>query len=194
MAGNDAQATHIYENGEQITASITIQQPLHTVYRGLTGILELPHFGGDLRSVAAVGADADKFKFASAVTGGGLDEHKVEILRREEDRMIAWRSHPDAPVSHAGSMTLKKLPFCRGTEMRVVIDFVSPKGAIRQQMEKSLKRDPKTHLRLALWRFRQLMEAGEIASTKDQPAYRGTGRDEMGSGDEQKFNNAKERS
>ncbi|HLP84098.1 MAG TPA: hypothetical protein VK157_07085 [Phycisphaerales bacterium] len=193
MAGNDALATNLYENGEQITASITIQQPIAAVFRGMTGILELPQFGGELRNVAAIGPDADKFKFAAAVTAGRTDEHKLEILSQEVDRRIAWRSLPDSPIAHAGSMTLRELPFHRGTEMRVVIDYISPKGTIRQQVDKTRKRDPETNLHLALWRFRQLLETGELATTKDQPAFRGTGRDELGSGDEQKFNNAKER-
>lgn len=193
-AHNDALAAEFFENGEQISGSITVQKPAKEIYGEWAGLSGLPKF---VEGVVGVGMGTDRTVEVRA--GGGADPSwsatlRAEILNEEPDHLIAWRSTGEPEVPHAGSVTLRELPFGRGTEVRVVIDYIPPKGAVRQRLDKALGRDPAEFLALSLFRFRQVMEAGELATTKGQPAGRGDGRDVQGSRDEKKFAKAGGRS
>lgn len=186
MPRNDELAKKLFENGEQITASITIQRPASEIYQAWAGFRDLPKFVEGLRSVGARDGGGLEMK---AAPWEGEDEFAwdAEILKEEPGRMVAWRSAGTQPIPNAGSVTLRELPFSRGTEVTVVVDYIPPQGALGQKWDKAMGKDPKKFLQLSLFRLRQLLEAGEVATTKGQPAGRGDGRDEQGSGDEQKF-------
>jgi hypothetical protein len=51
-------------------------------------------------------------------------------------------------------------------------------------------RDPKAFLQATLFRLRQWLETGEIATTKGQPVGRGSGRADEGSHDEKRLSPA----
>jgi hypothetical protein len=82
---------------------------------------------------------------------------------------------------------LHELPFCRGTEVKVVIDYLPAQGPIAQKISRAVGQDPKSYLQAALFRLRQWLETGEIATTVGQPVGRGSGRAEEGSYDEKRL-------
>lgn len=187
MAGNDELATRFFEDGERIAAAVTVQKSPMEIAQSWAGLTNLPLLVEGLQSVGPAPGGMFEFKLTPDAKDAGGEDFVTEILKNEPGRVLAWRSTGQTAVPNAGSITLRELPFARGTEVKVVIEYIPPKGPLRQKLDKALGRNPKSLLQLALFRFRQLLEAGEIATTKGQPAGRGDGRDEQGSGDEKKL-------
>lgn len=184
IARNDDLAAEFYENGEHLSAVVTIQRPARDLYSALREFACVPRLVEEVESVTRA-ADG-KLSWTGRAGPGDPFTVQSEILTDEPGHRLAWRSGGAEGVpANAGSVTLRELPFLRGTEMRVVIGYIPPRGKAAGQLARVLGRDPKTALQIAMWRFRQLMEAGEIATTRGQPSGRG-GVDEQGSKDERR--------
>ncbi|HVZ92955.1 MAG TPA: SRPBCC family protein [Phycisphaerales bacterium] len=179
----DRASASYYEKGEQISAVVTVQKTAAEVYDAWAGLSGLPRFIEELDVVARAGTRA----LWKGNSHGESFEWESEVLNEEPNRLIAWKASATAPVQNAGSVTLKELPYRRGTEVRVVIDYVPPRGAVADRVNKMMRGDPEELLRIAMFRFRQWMETGEIATTRGQPSARKPGRDEEGSKDEKKI-------
>lgn len=183
---NDAQATRFFEKGEQITASITVQRSAAKVFEAWSGFDSVADVVPGVHSVAPVPDGTYRFVLDADPEASSPDL-RIEILVSQPGHRLAWRSVGDSPLPIAGSLTLKELPFARGTELKAVIDYIPDKWALGRRIDKARGKDPEQLLRLALFRFRQLAEAHEIATTRGQPAGRGEGRDAQGSSDEHRF-------
>lgn len=178
MVRNDDEAKKINQEGEKVTVSVTIQKPLAAIYGYCCGISRI----GELLAPSDARGGA-----ASLDAGQRPITDEVEIINQEPPRLIAWRSLPSAAVTHAGSLTLRELPYERGTELKVVINYVPPQGKVAHAWTRAVGQDLESFLRVALFRVRNVLETGEYASTRGQPAGRGGGRDEDGAGDERNF-------
>lgn len=178
---NDELASRFFEDGKRIAGHITIQRSAADIYAAWSGLAGITQFVETLDNVSR--SSGNTLRFHGRVDG---EEYagEAQILNEEPNRLIAWRTADAASVPTAGSITLRELPFRRGTEVKVVIDYIPPKGGLSQRWDKIMGKDPRVFLKLALFRFRQFMEAGEVATTKGQPTGRFGGRDEQGSKDE----------
>lgn len=180
---NDELAAEFYENGRHLSAVVTIQRSARELYDALREFACVPRLVEEVESVAR----AANSRLSWTGTAGPGDPFRVEsdILADEPGRRLAWRSAESEGVpANAGSVTFRELPFSRGTEMRVVMGYIPPQGKTAGRLATAMGREPKVALQIALWRFRQLMETGEIATTRGQPSGR-DGIDEQGAKDEQ---------
>ena len=69
----------------------------------------------------------------------------------------------------AGSVHFEDAGGDRGTRVRVRLQYRPPGGKIGAAVARLLGRDAATQIREDLRRFKQLLEAGEIATTEGQP-------------------------
>jgi uncharacterized membrane protein len=83
--------------------------------------------------------------------------------------VIAWRSLDNADVDNAGSVRFVDAPAGRGTEVRVVLDYIPPAGKVGSLIAKLFLEEPNIQVREDLRAFKQLMEAGEVPTTEGQP-------------------------
>ena len=60
-------------------------------------------------------------------------------------------------------------PDGRGTEVRVVIEYIPPAGRLGSWVASLFGEEPEMQVREDLKRFKQLVETGEVARTEDQP-------------------------
>lgn len=187
MDYNDEMATRFFEDGERITAAITIQKSAREIYALWSGLTGLPRFVRGIEKVIAGTGSVVDFQAREEPASAATVSWQAEIINEQPGRMIAWRSVGAPEVPNAGSVSLRELPYSRGTEVRVIIEYIPPKGALLQRLDKAMGQDPKAFLQMTMFRFRQLLEAGEMATTEGQPAGRDTGRDVLGSNDEKKF-------
>lgn len=184
---NDELAAEFYEHGEHLTASVTIQRPAAELYTALQELTCVPRLVEEVKSVSrAMDGRLTWTGAAPAGADGRPFSAEAELLTDEPPRRFAWRSAAGSAPATAGSVTLRELPFARGTEVKVVVGYIPQQGKAVATLARTLGRDPKTALRIALWRFRQLMETGEIATTRGQPAGRDDGVDLEGSKDEKR--------
>lgn len=99
-------------------------------------------------------------------------EWDAEIINDEPDTVIAWRSLANADVDNAGSVRFVQAPAGRGTELKVVLDYIPPAGAVGRTIAMLMGQDPEHQIREDLRRFKRIMECGEAPGTEGQP--RGT--------------------
>jgi uncharacterized membrane protein len=187
MAHNDELATAFFNDGTQIKGTVTIQRSAAEVFAAWSDLSGLHTL---VEGVTPVNPKDGSLVTVTLGAGEAKDDNisrRVEILTLVKNERIAWRGAPDSTIAHTGTVSLRELPFNRGTVVSVIIDYIAPTGTMRQRLDKFLGRDPQVFLNLMLFRFRQLMEAGEVATTQGQPCARSESRDVAGSHDEQKF-------
>jgi uncharacterized membrane protein len=91
-------------------------------------------------------------------------EWEAEIHNEIPGERIAWRSLPNADVDNAGSVHFRDLGNGR-TEVRVVLSYAPPAGRLGAAIAKLFGEEPSQQVAEDLRRFKQVMEAGEVAST-----------------------------
>jgi uncharacterized membrane protein len=96
-------------------------------------------------------------------------EWSAEIINEIPNKLIAWRSLEHSDVVSAGSVNFDEAGADRGTRIRVRLQYSPPGGKIGGAVAKLLRRDAATEIREDLRRFKQLLEAGEVATTEGQP-------------------------
>ncbi len=69
-------------------------------------------------------------------------------------------------------MRFQPAPAGRGTEVKVVVEYNPPGGAIAAAAAKLFGEAPEQQIADDLRRFKQFMEAGEIATTEGQSSGR----------------------
>ncbi|MDX2148286.1 MAG: SRPBCC family protein [Planctomycetota bacterium] len=166
MARNEALATRFFRDGQRLTASITIQRSAHDLYETWRSFQELPRFIDDIESVTS--SSDDTLHWTVQGPSDRSFSWDAKIIADEPDRRIAWTTDENSGVPNAGTILFRELPFCRGTEVRVIIEYLPPGGATGEAVAKFVGKDPKNMLRLGLLRFRQLMEAGELSTSVGQ--------------------------
>jgi len=71
--------------------------------------------------------------------------------------------------THSGFVRFRPAPGGRGTEVKVVMEYSPPGGVVTATIAKLFGSEPEQQIGDILNRFKQLMEAGEIATTEGQP-------------------------
>lgn len=150
-----------------VEKTVTINRPASELYRFWRQFDNLPHFMRHLKSVQVIDDQHSHW-----VVNAPLDQ-RVEwdavIVNDQPDRLIAWTSADDAEVDHSGFVRFQPATGDRGTEVKVVMEYELPGGAMTTAIAKLFGEAPEQQIGDDLSRFKQLMETGEIATTNGQP-------------------------
>lgn len=150
-----------------LEAAVVINRPPEECYRFWHDLENLPRF---MRSIESVRIESDRRSHWVAKGPGGFRvEWDSEILDDAADRLISWRSI-NADVPHAGSVHFDPAPGGRGTLVRVRMSHDMP--TLSGLAAKLFGKVPQRQVREDLRRFKQIMEAGEVPTTRGQPAGR----------------------
>ena len=95
-----------------------------------------------------------------------------EITADRPGEEIAWRTLDDSGAANAGSVKFEAAPAGRGTIVRVSLHYSPLGGALGAGLVKLIGHDPQSRIREDLRRFKQVLETGEIPTTRGQPAGR----------------------
>jgi uncharacterized membrane protein len=159
-----------FERGIHVEESMTINRTPWDLYQFWRNFDNLPRF---MQHVKFVGVTDDKKSHWVVDGPAGQDvEWDAEIINDEPNALIAWHSLPGATVDNAGSVRFVPGPEGRGTEVRVVIDYIPPAGRFGKLVATVFGKNPTSEIREDLRRFKRLMETGEVPTTDGQP--RGT--------------------
>jgi uncharacterized membrane protein len=154
-------------NGIHLEESITINRGISEIYAFWRDLENLPRFMTHLESVEQLTDTLSRWKARGP--GGAVVEWSAEIINEIPNRLIAWRSLEHSDVVSAGSVNFDEAGADRGTRIRVRLQYSPPGGKIGGAVAKLLRRDAATEIREDLRRFKQLLEAGEVATTEGQP-------------------------
>ena len=144
--------------------AVMINRPRDALYAYWRDFANLPSFMENVKSVEIL----DEKRSSWTVAGpAGVDmELASEITEERPGEYIAWRSTEESDVDHEGWVEFRDNPFGRGTEVRVLISYDPPAGAVGKLVAKVLQREPRVQARRELRRLKQLMETGEIPTSK----------------------------
>lgn len=150
-----------------VEKTMTVNAPAETVYRFWRDIENLPRFMPHLRSVQRL--DDRRSHWIVNGPAGTTLEWDAEIITDIKNEHIAWKSTEHADVYNTGSVYFRQAPGGRGTEVKVVMSYSPPAGTIGSAIASLFRENPEQHIENDLRRFKSLMEAGEVATTKGQP-------------------------
>ena len=153
--------------GEHEAASVRaamINRPRQELYDVWRDFRNLPSFMENVKSVELM--ESGRSSWLIAGPGGADVELVSEITEERPGEYIAWRSLRESDIDHEGWIEFRDNPFGRGTEVRVFISYDPPAGAVGKIVAKVMQREPRVQARRELRRFKQLMETGEIPTSK----------------------------
>ncbi|MEH2459628.1 SRPBCC family protein [Nostoc sp.] len=154
----------------KVEKTVTINKSVEELYRFWHNFENLPTFMKHLKSVKVYNEKRSHW-IANAPLGNSV-EWDAEILEDRENEFISWASIEGADVDNSGFVRFKKAPAERGTEVKVVLEYNPPGGALGATVAKLFGEEPEQQIGDELHRFKMLMEAGEIATTEGQPSGR----------------------
>src|SRR5690606_39103535 len=145
-----------------LAESVTINRDAQELYAFWRNPENLAQVMENIVSIESLGPDRSRW----AVMGPGSKEvHWESIITKDvPGREIYWQSAEGADVPNSGRIEFRDAGK-RGTIVRAVIAYDPPGGTIGQFIAKLFQREPRIQTRRDLHRFKQLMEAGEIATS-----------------------------
>ena len=110
--------------------------------------------------------DARRSRWIVSAPAGRTVEWEAEIINEIENELIGFRSLGGGNVDLAGSVQFKDAPAGRGTEVIVEIQYVPPAGILGAFAARMWGEEPTGQIAEDLRRFKQMVEAGEILTTR----------------------------
>lgn len=141
-------------------------QECYAYWRSLTNA---PHF---MRMIESVSELDDRRSHWVAKIGGKTVEWNSRISEDKPGERISWHSDADSPLTHAGIVSFERAPGDRGTLVRLVVHYQPPAGRAGLRAAQLLGKAPAMEIKEDLRRFKQILETGEIATTRGQPTGR----------------------
>lgn len=154
--------------GVRVERAVTINRPRAEVYRSWRDLENLPRFMRHLVSVTRI--DDRRSHWVARAPGRQTVQWDAELIEDQPPERLAWRSVPYAEVDHGGSVTFSDAPGGRGTEVRLVLHVAPPGGVAGALVARLFGQAPRRQVVEDLRHFKQMLEAGEIATTEGQPA------------------------
>jgi uncharacterized membrane protein len=155
-----------YGHGIRVEKTVTVGTSAGQLYAYWHNFENLPRFMRHLKSVQV----KDSKRSHWVVKGpAGIDaEWDAEIINDVPNELIGWRSVDGSNVDNAGSVSFT--PTAHGTEVKVLLRYDPPGGAIGAAFAKLFGEDPDRQVQEDLRRFKMLIETGELATTEGQPS------------------------
>ncbi|HEY6515918.1 MAG TPA: SRPBCC family protein [Steroidobacteraceae bacterium] len=150
--------------------SIAVSKSPEECYRFWRSFGNLPRFMHSLESVRQL--DERRSRWVAKGPLATRLEWTAEITADRPGEEIAWRTLDDSGAANAGSVRFEVAPAGRGTIVRVSLHYSPLGGALGAGLVRLLGHDPQSRIREDLRRFKQVMETGEIATTRGQPTGR----------------------
>jgi uncharacterized membrane protein len=150
----------------KVTKTVTVDAPAGDLYRFWRNFENLPRFMRHLQAVQVI--DERRSHWVTKGPAGMTVAWDAEIINEVENEHIAWQSTEPADLYNAGSVHFHPVTH-RGTEVRVVIRYTPPAGALGVAFAKLFGEAPSQQVAEDLRRFKSLIEAGEIPTTAGQP-------------------------
>lgn len=152
-----------------VTKALTINKSAAELYQFWHNFENLPQFMEHLEAVKNTGEKTSHWK-AKAPLGQSV-EWDAEITSDRENERIGWRSLEGADIANSGVVEFKPT-INRGTEVKVTLIYEAPGGNLGAMLAKLFGEEPSQQVYGDLYRFKSLMEAGEIIRVEEQTSGR----------------------
>jgi uncharacterized membrane protein len=153
-----------------LEASVIVNKTPEECYAFWRDLNNLPRFTRSLESVTVIDESRSHW-----VLRGPLGARWEWDSRKTVDRpgeCIAWKSTDRAELQQVALVSFDSATGGRGTRVQLSVHYQPPAGSLGGSLAKLFGADPRSEARQDLARFKQLIEAGEIATTRGQPSGR----------------------
>jgi uncharacterized membrane protein len=166
-SGREARAA-LAQAEEMISAkvSLAINSPPEKLYRFWHDVENLPRFIQHLQSVTRTGERTSHWVVNAP--GGVSIEWDSERVDDQLNSLIAWRTLPGSQVRHHGSVRFEPADDGKGAIVHVDIEYGVPGGKLGATVAKIFGKEPRLQIARDLRALKQLLETGEVATTKGQ--------------------------
>jgi len=146
-----------------IGRSVTINRPRQELYEFWRDLRNLPLFMENIRSITV--SDDNRSHWVVEAPGNNVVEWDSVITEDEPGSLLAWQSSEGASVRNSGRVEFEDSTNGRGTIVTATIAYDPPAGNAGRAIAKLFAKEPQIQVRRDLRRFKQLMEAGEVATS-----------------------------
>ncbi len=153
----------------QVEKTVTINRSAGELYSYWRELTNLPNFMGHLKSVTNKNEAGTVSHWVANAPLNLNIEWDAEIIADEPDHLIAWNALDNADIDNCGFVRFQPATGNRGTQVKVVLEYQPPGGALTNAIAKLFGESPQEQIGDELNRFKQLMETGEITTTAGQP-------------------------
>ena len=151
----------VKSEGSLSAEAVTIARPAEELFSFWREVTNLASFMENIESIERI--DDKRSRWTVKAPGGSSVSWESLITDEQPGRSIRWQSVEGGDIDNKG-----KVEFIdagqRGTIVRAVIAYDPPAGMVGKIAAKLFQREPRIQSRRDLHRFKQLMEAGEIAT------------------------------
>ena len=137
-------------------------KPVSEVYRFWRNFENLPTFMQHLESVSQ--REQGISHWVARGPAGTKVEWDARIINEVDNKVIGWQSLEGSTISTAGSVNFRETG--HATDVRVHLQYNPPGGKLGAAVAWMLGEEPSIQVREDLRRFKQLLETGEIPTTK----------------------------
>jgi uncharacterized membrane protein len=156
------------DRGIHVYDAIRLELPVDEVYAYWRRLENLPRFMTHLDRVQETGGG--RSRWVAIGPAGMRVEWDAEIINEIDGEILAWRSLPGSDLVSAGSVTFEPVRGGRSTQVTVHLQYSPPAGKAGALIASLFGREPSQAIREDLRRFKQILEAGEIAYAESTPA------------------------
>ena len=148
-------------------AAATIGRAPEEVYAFCRALDGAPRFMAFIESVQPL--DALRSRWMARTPSGQTLGWVAEVIEDRPGELFAWRSLPGEAVHHAGAFRFRLAPGGRGTEVRLDVEYQPPGAPLARAVARWLGSAAEHVVEDDLRRLKQILEAGETATTRGQP-------------------------
>lgn len=156
--------------GVKVEKAVSINRPADELYRFWREFDNLPRFMQHVESVEC--ADNGISHWVIRSSKGLKLQWDAKIIEDKPGEIISWQSLEGAEVDNAGSVWFKPAGGNRGTVVKVSMKYSPLGGKAGAAVAKLLGDSAEKQIAEDLFRFKSLMETGEMPTTKGQPIGR----------------------
>ena len=150
-------------DGVRIDKVVTVQRSPEDLYTFWRELQNLPRI---MSHILSVSGDVETGSHWTARGPGGIDVSWDAVVTLDEtNRLISWQSVPGSRIVNTGLVRFRALPNDKGTEVHVSLHYRPPLGVLGKLVAPLFAREPSRQIEDDLRRFKQIMEAGEVART-----------------------------
>jgi uncharacterized membrane protein len=165
-------ATANGHEGIRAEAAVTVNRPREELYRAWRNLENLPRFMQHLESVQVEESDHGRSHWVAQAPLGRTVEWDAEVIEEQENELLVWKSLPGSAVESMGRVEFSDAPAGRGTIVKIAMEYNPPAGSLGAAIARLFGEEPGLQIKNDLRHFKQVMEAGEIATVKGQTSGR----------------------